>query len=62
MNEELTDLRLQLSQKEAQSQAHETHNESQSTYTRDLEGVKAELLKIQEQSANEMERYEQAVK
>ena len=41
---------------------NETQNESQTTYTKDLEAVKGELLKIQEQSATELGKYELTVK
>ena len=41
---------------------NDTHLDSQVTYTRDLESVKGELLKIQEQSATELAKYERTIR
>ena len=63
MIDEMDDLRDQLAQKNEQNFVYnETHNESQAAYTQDLENVRNELLKIQDQSATELIRYEQAMK
>ena len=63
MNEEINDLRHQLSQQNANNcLCNETATDSQVVYQKDLEAVKSELLKIQDQSAIELGKYEQTVK